>query len=656
MLFDPIKIGSLECKNRLAMAPMTAIAGYVNSDGSVNQRFIDLFTERAKGGVGLIILGASSVERELERSNNPLISRSSMSSYAELAEAVHYFDTKLFVQLSAGLGRAIFGEAIDAGVKPVSASEVPSFWRPETITRSLSVNEIERLVEAFGKAARLLSSAGIDGVEIHGHGGYLLDQFLTSLWNKRTDQYGGDLEGRARLAIEILKKIKEAAGPKFPVTFRLSLKHFVKGLPPYSGALKNEDFKEEGRDIQEGLELVKLLEKAGYDALHVDAGCYESRYWVNVPLYHPHGCMIDLAAQVKKVVNIPVIGVGRINTPDLAEQYLRDGKADVIALGRPLLADPYWPVKAKSGKKEDILPCTGCHDGCRYRTEQNKPLSCAVNPVVGKEALNSLNLTSHPQKIIVVGGGVAGMETARIASIRGHEVKLFEKSWELGGHLKEVAVPAFKNDYQALLDWYRAQLSRTSVKISLGITATPEIIKHENPNAIIIATGSIPIIPKIPNIENSIAVTASDLLLGKRQAGDKVLVAGGGLVGCETALWLAQQGKSVCIVEMLPKITLDTLFANKLMLLDLLAYYKVEIRTNTSIIGIGDGEAIVNQDSKNEGIKCDTIVMATGLKAVQEIYKSLRQDATEIYMIGDCKKPRKIMDAIWEGYHIGRAI
>jgi len=656
MLFEPIKIGKVECQNRIAMAPMAINVGFRSPEATLTQRAIDYFTERAKGGVGLIIMGATKVEKEIEGlSDVPLVSPLALPSFSELAESVHYYGTKLFVQLSAGLGRAIPGEVIDAGVQAVSASETPCFWRPDKSTRSLTVEEIEKLVAAFGRAAKILVAAGVDGVEVHGQGGYFLDQFMASVWNKRKDKYGGDLQGRLRIIIEIFQTIKKEAGEDFPVTCKFCLKHYLKG--PQSGAIKGEVFEEAGRDVEEGLEIARILEKVGFDGLQVAAGCWESRYWINVPPYQPYGCMVDMAEQAKKVVSIPVITTGRISTPEFAEQILTKGQADIVALGRPLLADPYWPAKAKRASAEAIRPCTSCNDGCRYRMAQGKPISCAVNPAAGKERLYEVRPAEVPKKVLVIGGGVAGMEVARIASARGHDVILCERSQNLGGHLIEVSVPGFKDGYKALLDWYRNQLSVAKVAVRMGTEVTTGLVREERPDVVIVATGSTPIIPDISGVEKPMVVTAVDLLLGRSKSGDTVVVAGGGLVGCEVALWLAQQGKKVIIVEILPEIFLDILFANKLMLMQLLDLNKVEIMTGTCFNEIGDREVTVMSEGFGERkIACDTVVLAVGLKSERDLYNSLRQEIPEIYMIGDCKEPRKVMDAIWDAFNVGRTI
>ncbi len=303
------------------------------------------------------------------------------------------------LQASAGLL-----PAISFACHPVSASAVPHFHEPKILCRPLETVEVEKIVKAFGTAAEILAAAGVDGIELHGHEGYLFDQFTTSLWNQRTDNYGGNLKQRLTFPIEVLKEIKQHAGADFPVQYRFGLKHYIKGLN--SGALQGESFSEAGRDISEGLEMAKLLEEAGFDALHVDAGCYDSWYWAHPPIYQEHGCMVDMAARVKEVVSIPVIAVGKLELPEQAERVIAEGKSDMIAIGRGLLADSHWPVKVAEGKTEDIRPCIGCHDGCIGRFMRGKPLSCAVNPACGREKLYALDRVEKPKKVVIVGGGI----------------------------------------------------------------------------------------------------------------------------------------------------------------------------------------------------------------------------------------------------------
>ncbi len=665
-LFEPVMIGKVQCKNRIAMAPMSVL-GLVGPMGGFSQRVIDYYVERARGDVGLIITGACRIEDEIERLGTLglMISPSNLASIGELAESVHHYGSKIFVQLTAGLGRNMLRLLLDRGVKPVSASALPCYWNPDITTRALTTEEIEAIVKAFGDAASVLIAGDIDGVEIHSHEGYLLDQFATAIWNRRTDKYGGDLEGRLRFPVEIVKAIKEKAGRDFPVIYRYGLRHYMKGMGSGpkgwgSSALRGEDYTEAGRDVEEGIEMAKILKKAGVDALHIDAGCYDASYWVHPPIYQPHGCLVDMAERVKKAVSIPVIAVGRLDDPELAEKVLQEGKCDMVALGRGLLADPFWPMKVKQGKEEDIRPCIGCHDACIYRkTQRGRPLCCAVNPTVGRERLYDLREVGKRKKILVIGGGVSGMEAARVASIRGHEVTLCERTESLGGHLIEASVPQFKRDIKTLLGWYKRQLNSSTVKVKLGATVTPEDIERETPDAVIVATGSTHVIPEIKGIKRATVVTATDLLLRNGQVGSTIVVVGGGVMGCETALWLSKHGKKVKILEMLPEAAIGICYPNRAMLLDLLAFNKVEVITNTSILEIKDeGVTIIDKNFTKGDIQCDTVVLALGLKSKRELYDHLSQSQKipHIYEIGDCKEPGRILDAIWDGFHIGCAI
>jgi 2-enoate reductase len=448
-LFASIKIGELEIKNRIAMAPM-GLVGLVNSDGSLAPRGIEYYIERARGGAGLIITGLFKVENQVEPFKGVFsqVSLQALASFTELAEAVHSLGARIFVQLTAGFGRVASAMRLQ-GHPPVSASAVPYYWDPRLTCRELKTEEVETLVKAFGRAAEVLAAAGIDGIELHGHEGYLFDQFTTALWNKRTDKYGGDLKGRLRLPLEVLGEIKEKAGPDFPVQYRFGLKHYMKALN--SGALPGETFVEVGRDVEEGLQMAQKFEAAGFDSLHVDAGCYDSWYWPHPPVYQKTGYMADMAAAVKKVVRVPVIAVGKLSSPEVADRTIVEGKADMVAIGKGWLADPSWAKKVEEGKPERIRPCIGCHDGCMGRISKGKPLSCAVNPATGRERAYRLERAEKPRKILVIGSGPAGLEAARVAAQRGHKVTLLEKGESLGAISSKPPSPASKRTFPITL-------------------------------------------------------------------------------------------------------------------------------------------------------------------------------------------------------------
>ena len=658
-LFEPVSIGRVMLKNRIAMAPMGLI-GLTDQEGNPTQRAIDYYIERARGGVGLIITGLFKVENKIDvaRPFMNLISPSSLGPFGELCEAVHSLGTKIFIQLTAGFGRVSRSYKLFSQ-PPVSASALPNYWDPKVTCRPLTTEEVETIVQAFGKAAEIAAIAGLDGVELHGHEGYLFDQFTTAIWNKRKDKYGGALRDRLTFPIEVLREIKKRVGTGFPVMYRFGLKHYIKGLQ--SGALKGEQFIEAGRDIEEGLEMAKLLEEAGFDALHVDAGCYDSWYWPHPPIYQEHGCMVDMAAIVKNAVKIPVVAVGRLEIPEIAEKVVEEKKADIIALGRGLLADPYWPIQVQQGRIEDIRPCLGCHDACFERYFVNsRPLCCTVNPTVGRESLYRLTSTENRKKVVVVGGGVAGMEAARVAAMRGHSVTLYEKEKNLGGHVIEASVPEFKQDLRRLLHWYEGQLRKIGVDIRLETEASSTLIKRDKPNVVLVATGSEPILPDVPGISQPNVVSCIDLLLGKKKAGDTIVVVGGGLTGCETALWLVQQGRKVSIVEMLPELmtgSLPVARANRMMLLDLLALNHVNIMTDTTLQKISkEGVAVSNKAFGKKILKAGTVVLAVGMKAKDSLYKALIGKVAHLYVLGDCREPRNITGAIWDGYEVGRTV
>ena len=651
-LFEPAKIGKLSIRNRIVMAPM-GIIGLTEPDGKILQRAIDYYVERAKGGVGLIVTGLFLPILDIEfgplkkqgfsfipRVDNPDV----IPLLSELTDSVHRHGAKIAIQLTAGFGRVLNPHllALLGMDTTIGASAVPNVWDQKVITRELTTEEVETLVGSFSTAAEIVKSAGFDAIELHGHEGYLMDQFTTSLWNKRKDKYGGDLDSRLRFSLEIIRNIKEKAGKDFPVIYRYAINHYVEG----------------GRGVEESLEIARRLEKAGVDALHVDAGCYDNWYWPHPPIYQPPGCMVDMAETAKRVVRIPIIAVGKLGYPELAERILKEKRADFVAIGRSLLADPEWPLKVKEGRPEDIRPCIGCQDGCLARITIGAYISCAVNPATGNEKEFTIAQAEQPKSVLIVGGGIAGMEAARVAALMGHKATLYEKRDRLGGHLIEGSVPPFKHDLELLRDYYVTMLGKLGVKTVLGKGVTPKLVQEMKPDVVIIATGSTPIIPEIPGIDKDKVVSAIDLLLGRKKAGGRVVVAGGGLVGCETAIYLAQNGKRVTIVEMLDEIIPDVFEANKQYLYKMLAENGVSVLTNTNLVRVTDDSAVViNQFRRYEAkLPADTIVIAMGLKPERGLVKALEGKVKELHTIGDCEGPGRIMDAVWGAFMTMRSI
>jgi 2-enoate reductase len=658
-LFEPVMIGRVEIKNRIAMAPMGTGSILVDSEGKLGPRGVEYYLERCRGGVGLIISHACKVENEIDPTKRglgfPVVSYAAGGPFAELAEAAHAIGAKIFCQLSAGFGRTAHPQILRE--TPVSASVNPNYWDPSVICREIGTEEVERLVKAFGPAAERLAECGIDGIELHGHEGYLFDQFTTAVWNRRTDKYGGELAARLKFPVEVLQEIKRRVGNNFPVQYRFGLKHYMKGFR--DGALPGEKYVEVGRDVEEGLKMARMLEEAGFDALHVDAGCYDSWYWAHPPGYQKYGCMVDMAAEVKKVVKIPVIAVGRLDVPELAEKVIAESKADLVAIGRGFLSDPHWVKKVEESQQKHIRPCIGCHDGCMDRLVNGKPTSCAVNPASGREREYTLHRTNWPKKVMVIGGGVAGMEAGRVAALRGHNVVIYEKSDKLGGHLTEAVVMPFKEGEQKLLDWYQTELGDLKVEIRLNTEATSELVQKSHPDAVIVATGSKYIRLNVPGTDKPNVISPCDFLSGKRPVGQRVVVIGGGQVGCEMSLWLAQRGKKVTVVEKLNDLLIGRPipWMNRVMLIDLLKFHKVDTMTGFSLFEVTEDRAVVSdEDSRRETLPADTVITAVGLEPEREIYRLLRGNLTNLYVIGDAREAKNIMNAIWDAYEVARTI
>ena len=645
-LFEPGKIGTLVIKNRIVMASMATI-GLTELDGRYSPRSIEYFATRARGGTGLITTGCVIVDNEAEPkvenywSFMPRIdSDRFIIRLNELANAVHDYGAKLSVSLTGGYGRVISKKVFGLAKEPLAPSPVPWLWDSSVTTRELTTAEIETIVKGFESAAERVRMADVDAVEIHGHEGYLIDQFMTALWNKRTDKYGGNLEGRLRFPIEIIEAVKRGAGRDFPVIFRYGATQNIPG----------------GRDVEESQEIARRLEEVGVDALHIDAGCYDAWHWAHPPTYQPRGCLVDMSKAIKKVVRIPVIAVGKLGFPELAERVLQEGKADFIALGRPLLADPEWPIKAKEGRWDDIRPCIGDHDGCLTRIFNYKYLSCTVNPATGMERELTIRPVEKPKSVLVIGGGPGGMEAARVAALRGHKVTLWEKGDRLGGNLVAASVPDFKQDYREYIKYLSTQIWKLDVDIELQKEATPELVGEMNPEVVFVATGATPLIPEIEGVDRDTVVTTVDLLLGKKEVGETVVVAGGGMVGCELAVYLGQKGKQVTVVEMLDDIATDSGRPGRMQLLEMLDQAGVRVLTKTKLVEISEEGAVVENNGEKLVLKADTVVLALGFKPESALFQGLRDKVPEVYAVGDCVEPRKLINAIWEAYRTARVI
>jgi len=643
------------------MSPMMPM-GWLDANGVITDEVIDYYEERAKGGVGLIYTGAFPLNAGLEKVSAVFTSPFDqpevfMTQLTKAVERVHLYNTKLFIQMTVGNGRVMPPFLLSS---PVSPSENPNWWDPGTTCRALTKEEIERLVQSAVSAALNCLMTGCDGVDFVGiYGGYLGDQFGMSAFNRRTDEYGGSAEGKAKLFTDIVKGVKALCGADFPVTARLAAKHYMKGIQ--QGAVPGEKFKEFGRDIEDSIAIARELEKAGFDALLMACGSYDSMYWLYSPMYQKDGLWLDDVSKVKAQLKIPVICPGKINTPRMANDAIKNKMVDAVALGRALLADPEWANKARTGRDEAIRPCIGCNNGCIGHAFAGLPMTCAVNPDLFNERYAGLQKVAIPKKIAIIGGGVAGMEAARIAALRGHSVTIYDKNNSLGGVVLAGSVPPSKDADKRLLTWYEKELKSAGVKLKLGHEIKLDQIEKLDADGIVVATGATAKVPPIPGVDLPHVCTATDLLLGKKESGKRVTVIGGGQVGCEVALWLEEKGREVTLIEALPGLmTLgkEALFvANKKMLEDMLAFKKIRVMLGTQVAAIGKNGVDVVSGDKKETLPADSVVLATGYSSDNRLYREIRTTIPKkVWLLGDARAPGNIMFAIRDGAAIGRVV
>lgn len=662
-LFKPMKIGNVTIKNRIFMAAMLPV-GWLDEDHCLTDETIGYYEERAKGGTGAIFTCGNVPNSHLEKSTLTITpfdkSEKFIHQMKKLSDRLHPYDCKLFGQLWFGSGRVMIPDLIMEG-ECIAPSEGPNRWDPSITCREMTREEIQGLIDATIEDAVQCKMAGCDGVDVNGaYGGYLGDQFTTSVFNKRTDEFGGSMDGQLRVLTEIVKGIKEKCGKNFPVTCRLGTKHYMKA--ERQAAVPGEEFEEYGRDIAESIAMAKKLEEAGYDAFYMGNGSYDSFYWLYPPMYQKEGLWLDDIAPLTKEVRIPVIAPGKILQPEMANDAIRDGKITAVAMGRGLLADPYWANKARQGKPEEIRPCIGCNAGCIGRIFQALPMACAVNAELFNERHAQLIPAATPKKIAVIGAGVAGMECARIAAQRGHKVTIYDKAERLGGVTVAASIPDFKDADRRLLKWFENELNQAGVTIILNHEVTLEEAEKMDVDEFVVATGTTPKVPPISGIHNDNVVTAIDTLYGKETVGEYVAVIGGGQVGCELAVWLRKQGKEVSLIEALPELLCGGKEAiaatNKFMLEDLLAFHKVDVMCNTKVQEMTQDAVIVEMaDGNKKNIKADTIVLAIGYNSNDELYRKISENVPkQVWCLGDAVNPANIMFAMKDGNAIGKLI
>lgn len=656
-LFSPINIGNkLTLKNRLTVAAMgTGDMG--GTRGEYKDNTIEYYLERARGGFGLIVLGSVIVDMETDKPN--LIDGVVPPSYApgkwresacRLVERIHYYGAKTFMQIGFGHGRMRPGQK--------APSPIPRYADPNEITGVLTKEEIETKIRYMIKTAKMAKEAGFDGVEVHAmHWGYLLDQMAMEISNQRADEYGGSLEKRLTCARKIVEGIKAECGQDFPVAMRMGMKSYIKGFNQAS--IDGTD--EAGRTIEEAVETARLLEKFGYDMLDVNSGIYDSFYYCVAPAYIPKGYNLQLSKQLKEAVSIPIFAAGRMDDPDMCEKAVANGEIDGVALGRASLADPYYPKKLQMGQADKIRPCIACGN-CMASAFNKGSATCTVNPEGMKEGLYGAAKAMKEKHVVVVGGGVCGMEAARSAAARGHKVELIEKSDKLGGRLFDAGVHSFKESIHKLNAWYIQELEAQSVKVHLNTEATSEYLKKSGAETVIFAIGSEPLMPRaIPGINSEKSVVCTDILLGKKEAGQKVVIVGGGLVGAEMAYDMGAEGKEVYLVE-----ALDDICANdptgvpfwvRNMLNDLLDKTHVNKFMGHRLDSITQKGAIVqDKDGNRKEIEADDVIIAIGFRARPSICNELNGCGIETFDIVAGNGIGSITTQISAAYEIARRL
>lgn len=638
-LFERTYIGKMSLSNKFIMASMTTHAW--DAGGLLSDDQIDYFEERARGGVGMIVLEGQFVSSKIDRSLATMTAAGTQEQtlrWVMFVERLRGFNTRLCNQLVIGPGRN-GGVMLDNALP--APSVVPLFSDPTKKTYEMTKDEIKEVIKAYAKAAVQSKFAGFDCIEIHAHGGYLLDSFMMRIWNHRTDEYGGSIENMARLSVEIVKAVREAVGLDYPIIFRMPAQHYFEG----------------GRTLEESLEIIKLLDAAGVDAFDIDSGSYETQDWMIPPAYYGDAPSLDDAAAIKKVTGKPILITNNI-TMDVAAEALEKGKSDFFMFGRPLIADPHMVRKIFEGKEEDIRPCLRCNEYCVGGNFKGLRTSCAVNPQVLQEKAFKLEKTNNAKKVVVIGGGPGGLEAARIAAIKGHEVTLYEKAAILGGQVEAAATPPFKNQLKKYLQYLIVQNKKLGIKIHLNTEINENSSELAVADKIIVAIGAKPLIPPIKGIDGEKVIEVIDAHLHRHsEIGNKVVVAGGGLSGCDCALELAMEGKDVSIVEMLDKVAANAMVINRVALLKKLAEFKVKLLTGTKILDFkNDGVLVESKDGSKQELKTDNVIVSFGTRPLNDLTDKICNKYPTAKAIGDCVSIGQVGETVRSGFYTAWAL
>jgi 2,4-dienoyl-CoA reductase-like NADH-dependent reductase (Old Yellow Enzyme family)/thioredoxin reductase len=633
-LFTPLKIRGVELKNRIVMTPVQV---NFSTDGNSNDRYKEFFGLRARSGASLIMVEPVLVDRTQDMRVLSLVEDRFIPRLAELVETIHSNGALTGIQLN-HLGRQ--GDLILKEGDPPLVAPSPIPWSPRsTVPKELTQDEIKEVVEKYADVAVRVKKAGFDLVEIHGAHGYLVSEFLSPLSNKRTDEYGGDAKGRARFAIEIIKRIREKLGDEFPISIRIN------GADNIPGGLVLEDTKA----------IAPLLVEGGVDMISISAGANGSYPTIVPGCETPPACYVPFAQGVKSVVDVPVLGGGCISDLDLAEEVVEAGKVDLVAITRAFIADPEFIQKTLEEKTSDIRKCVRCNtciDNSMYGS-----LICLVNPEAGREAEFKLKPADKPKTVMIIGGGLAGLETARVAASRGHQVSVYEQGDKLGGQWLLAAVPPHKGIFNSLLDYLTGQVQKLGVEVESNKKITLSDVEEKNPDALVIATGATALIPSIPGVDQGNVITAQEVLQGYDNIKNRVLIIGGGAVGLEIAELLLEKGKDVTVVEMLNKIGQGMGATVRWNLINRLRKKEIKTFTSTQVNEISHHGITVTTDGHKEGwAGFDTIVLAVGMTSRNELADEIREKVKEVHVIGDAVDPRRGVDAMREAAEVGRKI
>lgn len=635
-LFEPGTIGKMRVKNRIISAAMER--NYGNADGSVAQRYIDYLVSKAEGGVGLIIVEATYVAplgkgRVLELG---LYDDSLIPGFKKMSQAVHAAGAKIGLELVYGGRQSHSGvTGVQAhGPSPVTCN-LPGYGE---LPRELRVDEIPALVRNFAEAARRTKEAGFDIVELHCAHGYLIPQFMSPYANKRTDDYGGTFEKRMRFPLEVIAAVRKAVGDDFPIAVRLVGDEYIDG----------------GLTPDDCIRIAKRFEEAGVDLIDVSAGVYETGFSIVSPMGMPLGCNLHLAEGIKREVNIPVSIAGRINDPAFADNILKEGKSDFVSMARSLHADPQWPNLAQEGRFDDICMCVGCNQGCIDVLGSMVPVYCAINPIIGRERELKIKRADKKKRVVVIGGGPAGMSAARVAALRGHDVSLYEKESELGGQLRWARKALRRGELDQVIRYLSTQIRKLGVDIHLNEKIDKQKVYETAPDVVIMATGAVPYIPFIPGADQDHVHTYLDILTGKIEPGKKVVVIGGKLIGTQIAQLISSKGSSVILTEPYDSLCLDAGGRTKWLLLRKVQKDpQIDIRVNTSVEIIKQHSVVLQSKGEVEEVNdIDMVILCLGAAADNRLAEELKWESRlpEIHTIGDCNLPRKMTEAIYEGY------